>query len=273
MFRKNKRRFFGKLDHRVVSDNRNFWKTVGPLFLEKAFHKESIILNNSNKTISNNEELAVTFNKHFSKLVESLHIDKTLASNIASSDITDPAFNAIKKYENHPSTKTIKHFASGKDLKFSFIFETKNKILAEIHNLDNKKACQESDIPVKIIKDNADIFSEFIFHNFNNSIFDATFPSELKNVNVIPVFKKKDRINVENYRPVSILPNLSKIYERCLYDQMYKYFNHILSKWQCGFRKGFSTQHCLLVMTEKWRKCLDKGGDKRGYINRSLKRI
>ena len=41
---------------------------------------------------------------------------------------------------------------------------------------------------------------------------------------------------------------------------MNKYFNHILSKWQCGFRKGFSTQHCLLVMTEKWRKCLDRGG-------------
>ena len=76
---------------------------------------------------------------------------------------------------------------------------------------------------------------------------------------MIPVFKKKDRNNVENYRPVSILPNFSKIYERCLYDQMYKYFNHILSKWQCGFRKSFSTQHCLLVMTEKWRKCLDKG--------------
>ena len=41
---------------------------------------------------------------------------------------------------------------SGKDLKFSFNFETKNKVLAEIHNLDKKKACQESDIPVKIIK-------------------------------------------------------------------------------------------------------------------------
>ena len=77
---------------------------------------------------------------------------------------------------------------------------------------------------------------------------------------MIPVFKKKDRNKVENYRPVSILPNLSEIYERCLYDQMYKYFNHILSKWQYGFRKGFSTQHCLLVMTKKWRKCLYKGG-------------
>ena len=80
------------------------------------------------------------------------------------------------------------------------------------------------------MKDNIYIFSEFIFHNFNNSIFDATVPSELKNVDVISVFKNKDRNNVENYRPVSILPNLSKLYERCLYDQMYKYFNHILSK-------------------------------------------
>ena len=217
-------------------------------------------MNNNNKTISNNEELAETFNKHFSKLVESLDIDKTLASNTASSDITDPVFNAIRKYENHPSIKKIKHFMSSKDLKFSFIFEIKNKIFAEIHNLDKKKACQESDIPVKIIKDNIDTFCEFIFHDFNNSIFDAAFPSELKNADMIPVFKKKDRNNVENYRPVSILPNLSKIYERCLYDQMHKYFSHLLSKWQWGFRKGFSTQHCLLVMTEKWRKCLGKGG-------------
>ena len=60
--------------------------------------------------------------------------------------------------------------------------------------------------------------------------------------------------------PVSILPNLSKIYGRCLHNQMYKHFNHILSKWQCGFHQNFSTQHCLLVMTEKWRKCLDKNG-------------
>ena len=105
---------------------------------------------------------------------------------------------------------------SGIDLQFSFNFETKNKILAEIHNLDKKKAYQESDIPVKIIKDNINIFSQFILHNFNNSLFDADFPSELKKADMIPVFFKKDQKNVENYRPVSILPNFSKIYERCL---------------------------------------------------------
>ena len=51
-FDKTKRRLFGKLDHRVVSSNRKFWKTVIPLFSEKAFHKESISLNDNNKTIS-----------------------------------------------------------------------------------------------------------------------------------------------------------------------------------------------------------------------------
>ena len=112
---------------------------------------------------------------------------------------------------------------------------------------------------MKIIKDNIDIFSKFIFHNFNNLIFDATFPSELKNADKIPVFKKKDRNIIENYRPVSIFSNLIKIYERCLNDQADKYFNHILSKWQCEFCKGFSTQHSLLVMMEKWQKSLDEG--------------
>ena len=74
LLRKTKRCFFGKLDHRVVSVNRKIGKTVVLLFSEKAFHKESVILNNSNKTISKNMELAEIFKKNFSKLVENLDI-------------------------------------------------------------------------------------------------------------------------------------------------------------------------------------------------------
>ena len=59
---------------------------------------------------------------------------------------------------------------------------------------------------------------------------------------------------------LSILPNLSKIFERCMYDQLKGHFNKLLSKYQCGFRKGFSTQHCLLAIIEKLRKSLDSGG-------------
>ena len=82
----------------------------------------------------------------------------------------------------------------------------------------------------------------------------------LKWVDVKSVFKKNSRTDKENYRPVSILPNISKIYERCLYKQLYDYFDVIFSRNQCGFRKGFSVVNCLLPMIEKWRESLDQGG-------------
>ena len=63
--------------------------------------------------------------------------------------------------------------------------------------------------------------------------------------------------HVHNYRPVSILPSISKIFERDMFDQMSLYFNNILSPFLCGFRQGYSTQHCLIIMIERWRKALD----------------
>ena len=65
----------------------------------------------------------------------------------------------------------------------------------------------------------------------------------MKSANITPVFKKNDRTDKSNYRPVSILPNLSKVFERCIYKQLSPYFDPILSKQQCGFRKGFNAQH------------------------------
>ena len=56
------------------------------------------------------------------------------------------------------------------------------------------------------------------------------------------------------------MPTVSKIYERCLYDQINEYFQPLFSKLQCDFRKGHSAQHCLLVLIEKCRKVLDKRG-------------
>ena len=66
----------------------------------------------------------------------------------------------------------------------------------------------------------------------NNSLFSSNFPTNLKVADVLPTHKKKDKSDIENYRPISILPTLSKIYERCVYDQMYKYFDQIPSKYQ-----------------------------------------
>ena len=87
----------------------------------------------------------------------------------------------------------------------------------------------------------------------------GVFPGELKHADIKLIYKKESRNEKENYRPVSILRNLSKLFERCMHHQLKDYFEKILSKYQCGFRKGFSIQHCLLVMIEKLRKSLDSG--------------
>ena len=88
----------------------------------------------------------------------------------------------------------------------------------------------------------------------------SEYPASLKYVDITPIFKKDDKTDKTNYRPTSIVPNLSKIYERFMQNKMYPYLNQILSKHQCGFRKGYNAQHCLIAMTEKWHKFVDIGG-------------
>ena len=115
----------------------------------------------------------------------------------------------------------------------------------------------KTDIPTKLIKENSDIFANFIFENFNNCISHSIFPTSMKNAIITPVHKKGPKTSKGNFRPVSIFPNISKIYERVTFKQMSEFFEPILSKYQCGFRKGFSAQHCLLAMLEKWKSAID----------------
>ena len=122
ILRKNKRDYFINLNNKIATDNRKFWKTTIPLFCEKAFHRECITLKESNKTITNNVELAETFNTFFSKIVPNLNIDNNLGDNITKPNITDPVFCAIQKYEKHPSILKIKEMMGTNNLSFSFKF-------------------------------------------------------------------------------------------------------------------------------------------------------
>ena len=88
----------------------------------------------------------------------------------------------------------------------------------------------------------------------------SSFPEQLKYADVKPVFKKDSWTDKKNYRPISILPNIPKIYERCINKQLEKYFQALLSKYQCGFRKDYSVINTLLLMIEKWRKFVDAAG-------------
>ena len=88
----------------------------------------------------------------------------------------------------------------------------------------------------------------------------SEYQASLKYADITRIFKKDDKTDKTNYRLITILPNLSKIFERFMQNQLHPYLNQISSKYQCGFRKGYNAQHSLMPMIEKWRKFLDIGG-------------
>ena len=167
-----------------------------------------------------------------------------------------PTLNAILKYQNQPSIHVIKRcfhcFSS-----FYFSRVDKNTVLKETEKLNLNKAVQDSDIPVKILKENADFFADYIYLQFNEAVDSSKFADFFKSADISAAFKQGSRNKKENYRPISILPLISKIFEKIICRQLSNHFDNILSKFQCGFRKGYSPQHCLLLMVDKWKKAVD----------------
>ena len=102
----------------------------------------------------------------------------------------------------------------------------------KLENLILEKATQNTDIPVRILQQNSDIFGNYICDFFNECVDKGVFPSILKNANIAPVFKKCFRGSKDNYRPVSILPMISKIFEKLLSKQIIIYMDKFLSKYQ-----------------------------------------
>ena len=163
---------------------------------------------------------------------------------------------AFMKYRFHPSIVAKKKNCN-LSLSFSFSQVERHEIMKEINNIKTNKTTQSTNIPTKLIKESSDVFGDFIFGNYNNCISSSIFPKFLKNAIITPIHKKGAKSLKDSYRPVSILSNISKIYERLLFKQISEYFEPILSKFQCGFRKGYNALHCLLAMLEKWQSAVD----------------
>ena len=93
----------------------------------------------------------------------------------------------------------------------------------------------------------------------NNCLKTGVFPDDLKLADITRIFEKEDSLNKENYRPVSILPHLSKVFERILYKQIDSFMKNKFSPYLRGFRKNHNAQYSLLKMIENWKKQLDNG--------------
>ena len=124
-----------------------------------------------------------------------------------------------------------------------------------------KKSGTFGGIPTNCLKGVSDISAKFFNSVWNNEVLkDLNFANGLKLAHIVPVFKKDDSTLAKNYRPVSLLPITSKIFERIMLNQVTDYMNEYLSCHLCGYRKGFSMQTALSSLIEKWKQILHSKG-------------
>ena len=230
-------------------DNKLFWKNVKPFLSYKVSSKDEIHLLENNELVKTDLETAEVLNNFFSNVVQNLDISRISNEEYFINCIEDRTLKAILKYRKHPSIVAIRNKCKNKG-SFSFVRVDKKEIEKEILKLDANKTSQNSDIPIKLLKKNVDIFSDFVCTSFNSSTNISKFPENLKLADITPAYKKGKKDIKGNYWPVSILPNLSKIFEKPISKQMSHFFENILSKCECGFKKSFSTQHCLLAILD-----------------------
>jgi hypothetical protein len=237
------------------SGSKDFWSTVKPFLTNKGINTQTdFTLCHDDKIITNKTEVANIFNNYYVNIAAQFGPDSSVNDEKCIIDV-------FSKYENHDSVKNIKEHMDpyGGQYSFKFNHVTSDYVKNQMCGLDIRKATGYDNLPPKIIKAGADILANPICYIINQCIDKSIFPDDLKNANVSPVFKKKDRLIVDNYRPVSILPTMSKIFERAMSDQIVSYFDNIFDDRLAAFRSGYSCQHVLMKLVEDWRKALDGG--------------
>ena len=163
-------------------------------------------------------------------------------------------------YENHPSIVEIKKHVVV-ETNFTFSPVTIEDIQAEFKVLNTKKATRHRNIPTKQLKEVMDIVDKYLLIIWNDQILKKLkFPDKLKLADITPLHKKLETVLKENYRPVSVLAVVSKIFERIMDKQTDAYMEKHLSQFICGYRKHHGPEHALLYMIERWKKSLDNKG-------------
>ena len=143
---------------------------------------------------------------------------------------------------------------------FSFKKVSIIEIEKKLSELNSNKATTFGSIPTKILKQASKSCSDTLKKLFNDASRDGYFPGKLKWADITPGFKNHDPTKAKNYKPITVLPGVSKFFEKLMHKQRSFYIDQFLSPYICGHRKGFSTQHVLLSFIEKWKKVLDNKG-------------
>ena len=192
---------------------------------------------NNGITLTDPENIANSFNNYFSNVAKNI-LDK-------------------RKFEGN---KHFSHYLKNSNINSFFIKRTDEaEISMLINKLDINKSNGPNSIPNGLFKLIKDIVSKPLSDIFNTSIATGTHPDKLKTSQVIPILKKGSKLLTSNYRPISLLSNINKIFEKLMFSRLIYFLDSFkcIYERQFGFRERHSTNHALISITEKIREALD----------------
>ena len=217
-------------------DMKKTWKLINDLnarhYRTSSCIKEVII---DDQIVNSPNQLAETFNTYSSNVGSNLSDEIPSSADSNPEDYLDPT-----------------------DGTFSLQFPSVNTVTRLLKTIDEKKSAGLDNIPNKLLKIAAEVVAPSLTKIFIQSIITGIFPKEWKEARVSPLYKSGAKNYRSNYRPISVIPTVSKIYEKIIYDQLYDYLNtyNLLTHCQSGFRSFHSTLTALLEATNDWSEAL-----------------
>jgi Holliday junction resolvase RusA-like endonuclease len=221
-------------------DIKNTWKTIKDI-VNKTKNKNTLpnYFKIDGSIVTNPEEIAKKFNAHYNNIGPQL-----------ATKISHPANINFRDYLSHPVLA-------------NFEFAPIDSVTVEkaISHHAPKTSCGVDEMSFKFIKQIKDVLKSPLSHIINQTLHTGIFPARLKQAKIIPIYKKNDIYIMDNYRPISILPALSKVFEKIMLDQLTSHFKklNLIFGNQYGFRKGHSTEHAVLENIDRIVENLENG--------------
>ena len=239
--REAKLQYYQEIFSSCHNDSKTTWKHINNI-LNRNRNPSSALpekLHFDGNELTNKQDIINSFNTHFSQI----------GQKIANAMNTSP----VHSYEHYLTNQTTHSF--------NFREVTRDAVKKCISELASKTSTAADGISSKLLKHVSDEISEPLTFIINQCFSTGTFPDNLKLPRVKPLFKKGNTFDPGNYRPISILPALAKIFEKILLKQLTQYFNEnqLLYHSQYGFRKGHSTEHAVLELVDHIYTKIDHG--------------
>ena len=236
-------------ENNCAKQDRTFWSTISPFLSDKKFRNGNYtILREGEDTIVDSNEVAEIFNVYFS----------SIASERGFQDQHSTTEEVILAHDDHPSVIKIRDAYGENAHSFNFDMVSHDCISKKLRMINVRKATGYDNIPAKLLRLAQNELTYPITNLVNNSISMSTFPDQLKCAELSPLYKKKDNLNKKNFRPVSILTGISKLYESVVNDQLLEFFSRLFNDLIGAFRKGYSCQSLLVKCIDNWKSALDK---------------